>query len=49
MRTIAKTINLNEQDLNKYLTDLGIEITRIETKQTVKKDKIVMEAIDAID
>ncbi len=49
IRSIAKDMNLNEVHLNKYLSDVGVEISRIMTKQTVKKDKIVIETINAID
>ncbi|MBU5689702.1 MAG: hypothetical protein QXM68_00720 [Candidatus Aenigmatarchaeota archaeon] len=37
------------QDINEYLTNFGIELTKIRIKQNVKKDRIAMEVVDAID
>ncbi|MCX8179185.1 MAG: C/D box methylation guide ribonucleoprotein complex aNOP56 subunit [Candidatus Aenigmarchaeota archaeon] len=36
-------------EFNKYLVDVGVELSKIRIKEVVKKDKIVMEVIDAID
>jgi nucleolar protein 56 len=47
-REIARQI-FNDVDYNEFLTDIGIEITKIRIKENVKKDRIAMEVIDAID
>jgi len=48
-RDIAKKSGYSDQKLNKLLTSIGIEFTRRKVKQTVKKDKIIIQAIDCID
>jgi nucleolar protein 56 len=48
-RTIAKQGKFSDLELNEFLTSIGIELTRIRIKKAVKKDKIVMQAVDAID
>jgi len=48
-RRIAKNLGYSDIQLNKLLTEIGIEFTRRRIKQTVKKDKIIIQAIDAID
>jgi len=47
-REIVKE-NFDDISYNEFLTDLGIEITKIRIKENVKKDRIAMEVIDAID
>ena len=46
---IKKLLNVNDVQLNNLLMQIGVEITRVKIKKGVKKDKIVMEVIDAID
>jgi len=48
-RTIAKQGKFSDLELNEFLTTIGIELTRIRTKSAVKKDKIIIQAINAID
>jgi len=48
-RPLTKKINLSDTDLNKRLTKIGIELTKKRIKETVKKDKIIIQTIDAID
>jgi len=48
-KRIRQLSKLNTQEFNEYMTSVGIEITRIKIKQNVKKDRIAMEVIDAID
>ncbi|OGI15658.1 hypothetical protein A3K63_04470 [Candidatus Micrarchaeota archaeon RBG_16_49_10] len=40
---------LKDKDANGFLTQVGIEITRMRIKETVKKDKIVIQAINTMD
>lgn len=49
IRQIANRLNFSDVELNEYLTRVGIELTRIRIKANVKKDRIVMEVIDAVD
>jgi len=49
LRSIIKKIRLSDVDLNKQLTDIGVELTKTRIKQVVKKDKIIIQAVDAID
>ncbi len=48
-REFAYRMKISNSQLNKLLTDIGIEFTRKKIKITVKKDRIIMEVIDAID
>jgi nucleolar protein 56 len=48
-RLIVKNLKIKEDELNQLLTESGIEFSRQRIKETVKKDKIVMQVIDAID
>jgi nucleolar protein 56 len=49
LRTIIKKINISDSDFNERLTEIGVLITKKKIKEVVKKDKIIMQAIDAID
>jgi nucleolar protein 56 len=44
LRKIAK-----DKGLSQYLTEVGIQLTRIRIKETVKKDKIVVQSINTLD
>ncbi len=48
-RQLANRLKFSDIELNRYLTEIGIELTKIRIKANVKKDRIVMEVIDAID
>jgi len=48
-RQIAKDLGYSDIQLNGLLTRIGIEFTKRKTKETVKKDRIVIQAINAID
>ncbi len=48
-RQIAKDLGYPDTQLNKLLTRIGIEFTKRKTKENVKKDRIVIQAINAID
>ncbi len=48
-RKIAKDLGYSNIQLNKLLTEIGIEFTRRKVKQTVKKDKIIIQTVNAID
>ena len=48
-RHIAKKLGFSDVELNRLITDIGIELTKRRTKETVKKDKIIIQAVDAID
>jgi nucleolar protein 56 len=48
-RTIAKQGKFSDLELNEFLTTIGAELTKIRIKEVVKKDKIIIQAIDAID
>jgi nucleolar protein 56 len=48
-RTIAKQGKFSDLELNEFLTVIGIELTKIRIKEVVKKDKIIIQAVDAID
>jgi nucleolar protein 56 len=49
LRLIIKKIHLSDVDLNERLTEIGIMITKKRIKEVVKKDKIIIQAVDAID
>ena len=49
LRIIAKQGKFSDLELNEFLTLIGIELTKIRIKKAVKKDKIIMQAVDAID
>jgi nucleolar protein 56 len=49
LRSIIKKIPLSDAGLNEQLTQIGIMITKRRIKEVVKKDKIIMQAVDAID
>jgi len=49
LRSIIKEIHISDVDLNKQLTEIGIGLTKRRIKEVVKKDKIIIQAIDAID
>ena len=48
-RKLAKNIGYSDKQLNQLLTQVGIEFTRRRIKQTVKKDKIIIQVINSID
>jgi len=48
-RQITKKLGYSDVELNCLLTDIGIELTKRRIKETVKKDKIIVQTIDAID
>ncbi len=48
-RKIKEKFGFDDFKLNQFLTGLGIEFSRKRIKETVKKDRIIMEVIDAID
>jgi len=48
-RILAKQSNFSDIELNKLITYVGIELTKKRTKEGVKKDNIVVQAIGAID
>jgi nucleolar protein 56 len=48
-RQIMKKYGFSDIELNEFLTKIGIEFTRIQTKATVKKDRIAMQVIDGMD
>ncbi|MBD3155691.1 MAG: C/D box methylation guide ribonucleoprotein complex aNOP56 subunit [Candidatus Aenigmarchaeota archaeon] len=48
-RKIAKNLGYSDEKLNHLLTQIGIELTRRNVKITVKKDKIIIQVINAID
>jgi len=48
-RIIIKKLNFSDIELNELLTNVGIELTKQRIKQSVKKDKIIIQTIDAID
>lgn len=48
IRDLAKKY-FDDSSFNEFLTEIGIELTKIRIKTNVKKDRIVMEVIDAID
>jgi len=48
-RQIAKKLGFSDVELNQFLTNIGIELTKRRTKETVKKDKVIIQAVDAID
>ncbi len=49
LRSIIKEIHLSDIDLNEQLTGIGAELTKRRIKKAVKKDKIIIQAVDAID
>lgn len=49
IRQFLKNMNFSDIGFNEYLTKVGIELTKMRIKTNVKKDRIVMEVIDAID
>jgi nucleolar protein 56 len=48
-RELTKKLGFSDTELNQLLTNIGIELTKRKIKEAVKKDKIVIQAIDAID
>jgi nucleolar protein 56 len=48
-RAIAGQGKFSDLELNEFLTTIGIELTKIRIKEVVKKDKIIIQAVDAID
>jgi nucleolar protein 56 len=48
-RPIIKKIHLSDLALNEQLTEIGIRLTKIRIKEAVKKDKIIIQVVDAID
>ncbi len=48
-RKIAKDLGYSDKKLNELMTQIGIEYTRRRIKKTVKKDKIVIQLVNAID
>jgi nucleolar protein 56 len=48
-RSLIERLKIDNIQLNQFLTNVGIELTKINIKSNVKKDRIVMEVIDAID
>jgi len=49
LRSLIKKIHLSNVDLNERLSEIGIMITKKRIKEVVKKDKIIIQAVDAID
>jgi len=49
LRSIIKKIHLSDADLNELLTEVGVELTKRRIKEKVMKDKIIIQAVDAID
>jgi nucleolar protein 56 len=49
LRSITKKIHISDVELNEQLTEVGVEITKRRIKEVVKKDKVVIQAVDAID
>lgn len=49
LRFIIKKIHISDADLNERLTNIGIALTKTRIKEVVKKDKIIIQAVDAID
>ncbi len=49
LRSIIKEIHFSDADLNEQLTEVGIELTKRRIKKAVKKDKIIIQTVDAID
>jgi len=47
-RDMARQV-FSDEEYNEFLTNLGIEITKVRIKESIKKDRIAMEVIDAID
>ncbi|MDI6825901.1 MAG: C/D box methylation guide ribonucleoprotein complex aNOP56 subunit [Candidatus Aenigmarchaeota archaeon] len=48
-RMFAKQEKFSDSELNVFLTEVGIQLTKMRMKEVVKKDKIIMQAVDAID
>jgi nucleolar protein 56 len=48
IREISRQV-FAENEYNEFLTNLGIELTKMRIKESIKKDRIAMEVIDAID
>jgi len=48
-RSISKKFNFSDIDLNHFLTEICIELTKIRIKNVVKKDSIVIQTVNAID
>lgn len=48
-RKVASTLKMSETELNKLLTEVGIELAKIKIKKAVKKDKIAIQVVNAID
>lgn len=49
IRSIIKNLQISDVELNRLLTEMSIEFSKQRIKETVKKDKIVMQVIDGID
>jgi len=48
-RSITQKVHISDTELNEQLTKVGIGLTRSRIKEVVKKDKIIIQAVDAID
>ncbi len=48
-RNFTKKSGISDLELNELLTKIGIELTKKRIKETVKKDKIIIQTVDAID
>lgn len=48
-RIFAKQGKFSDLELNEFLTNIGIELTKIRIKEVVKKDKVIIQAVNAID
>jgi nucleolar protein 56 len=48
-RVFAKQAGFSDLELNSLLSKVGIELTRMKIKEVVKKDKIIIQAINAMD
>jgi len=47
-RSIAKK-SISDTELNSFLTEIGIELSKLRIKEVVKKDSIVIQTVNAID
>jgi len=48
-RKVFKNLGYSDQVLNNFLTEIGIELAKIKIKKSIKKDKLIMQVVDAID
>jgi len=48
-RDFARNIGYSDTQINKLITQIGIELAKRRIKKTVKKDKIIIQAVSAID